>query len=184
MKEIWKDIVGYEGLYQVSNLGRVKSLARVDKNKNGRPLPIKERILSPRDNGVGYYGVSLCRSSIQKRCLIHRLVAQHFIENQGDKPMVNHKDGDPSNNTVSNLEWVTMRENVCHGLKKSGSRKKSSKFPGVHLNPRNIKRKWKSVVFVGGIHKYIGSFSTEEEAHKAYQGALTANSISNKYAKV
>ena len=101
MEEIWKDIKGYEGLYQVSNLGRVKSL------KFG-----KERILKPGRKKIGYLIVLLYdNNGICKWFRIHRLVAEAFIPNPNNLPEVNHKDEDKSNNRVSNLEWCTRQYN-------------------------------------------------------------------------
>lgn len=97
IQEDWKDIKGYEGSYQVSNLGNVKSL-------------IKNIILSKFDNGKGYKKVNL----LKKQFYIHRLVALNFIENPLNKPQVNHKDGNKQNNNVENLEWCTSKENINH----------------------------------------------------------------------
>jgi hypothetical protein len=99
--EIWKDINGTDGLYQISNLGRVKSFCRG-----------KERILKIHDNGKGYYIVSLGRK--RKDVKVHRLVAKEFIPNPKNKKEVNHIDGNTKNNSVNNLEWVTHSENCIH----------------------------------------------------------------------
>ncbi len=184
MEEIWKDIEGYKGLYQVSNLGRVKSIARLEYNKNGRPLPIKERFLRPRSNGVGYVMVTLCKNKVQERRLIHRLVAFAFLDNPNGKKMVNHINGMPLDNTLTNLEWVTMRENVSHGLLKNGSRKKSSIYPGVHFNKVNTHKVWKAMIYNNGKHIYVGNFYTEEDAYKAYLDKLITLGIDNKYSKL
>jgi hypothetical protein len=107
--EIWKDIPEWEGLYQVSNLGRVKSLR-------------KRIILKPLKLRKGYLGVEFRESNKRKHFRVHRLVALVFIPNPENKPEVNHKDGIKSNNHVDNLEWCTASENVQHaydtGLKK------------------------------------------------------------------
>ena len=104
MKEIWKDIEGYEGLYQVSNFGRVRSL------KNG-----KVRILKPLTNKNGYLRVQLYKNNSLKTIFIHRLVAMAFIPNPNNLPMVNHKDEDKTNNIVSNLEWCDAKYNSNYG---------------------------------------------------------------------
>lgn len=110
MKEVWKDIKGYEGLYQVSNLGRIKSLPRKRTIKT-------ERILSPKFNKGGYLEVALCKNSKYKMCRVHRLVASAFIQNPENKREVNHIDGNKLNNKADNLEWVTPSENIRHAFK-------------------------------------------------------------------
>lgn len=101
--EVWKDINGYEGLYQVSNLGNVKSL------KYG-----KERILKPDVSKFGYLFVDLCKNNICKSFRVHRLVAIVFIPNLENKEQVNHINGIKTDNMVQNLEWVTAKENIQH----------------------------------------------------------------------
>ena len=106
MMEIWHDIEGYEGLYQISNKGRVKSLYKGS-----------ERILKPRLNSSGYYFITLCNDSVSKQFQLHRLVAQAFIPNLYNKPQVNHLDENKLNNCVNNLEWVTAKENNNYGTR-------------------------------------------------------------------
>ena len=101
--EIWEDIEGYEGIYQVSSLGKVKSL-----NFNHTK---KEKILKPFFNRDGYLSVNLYKEGKRKQYLVHRLVAKVFIPNPENKLEVNHKDEDKTNNKVENLEWVTSKEN-------------------------------------------------------------------------
>lgn len=113
-KEIWKDIKGYEGLYQISNKGRVKSLARVIKRNNGRELPLKERIKNDVYDNKGYSRINLSKNGKSKKHSVHRLVANAFLIKQKHQDQVNHIDGDKKNNDVSNLEWCTGKENVRH----------------------------------------------------------------------
>ena len=108
MKEEWRDIKDYEGLYQISNLGRVKSL-----NYNRTK---KEKILKPR-NSQGYLHVTLVKNSKCKGFTVHRLVAMHFIENPNNYPEVNHKDENKQNNKVENLEWCTDKYNKNYGTR-------------------------------------------------------------------
>lgn len=117
MKEIWKDIEGYEGLYQISNLGRIKSLKRMMKNRK-----CEEIIKSPSKSEKGYLRIALCKNGKIKYVSVHRLVANAFIPNLQNKPCVNHKDCDTSNNNVNNLEWCTYKENnsyLNHHLKRN-----------------------------------------------------------------
>lgn len=104
IKEEWRDIEGYENLYQVSNLGRVKSL------KFG-----KEKILKLKKTWDGYCIVGLCQQNKRKDYLVHRLVAQTFIDNPQNLPQVNHRDENPLNNDVQNLEWCTPKQNINYG---------------------------------------------------------------------
>jgi hypothetical protein len=117
--EVWKQIEGYEGLYEVSNLGNVKSVARVV-NRKGHDLTIPERILSPNKTKATKrhpnvrFSVELWKENKRKRVLVHKLVAEAFIQNPFGKPQVNHIDGNPTNNYAENLEWVTNSENLKH----------------------------------------------------------------------
>lgn len=111
MNEIWKDIEGYNGLYQISNLGRVKSLGR-----RGKGCSLEDRILKPMINKDGYHLVNLKDiNHVAKWFTVHRLVALHFIPNPNDYKEINHKDEVKSNNIVANLEWCTREYNVSYG---------------------------------------------------------------------
>lgn len=101
-EEVWKDIEGYEGLYKVSNFGRVKRVTTGRILKNGK-------------NRGGYLYVNLCKQGVTSNKRIHRLVAQAFIPNPENKQDINHIDEDKTNNIVSNLEWTTRKENLNHG---------------------------------------------------------------------
>lgn len=117
MLEIWKDIPEYEGLYQVSNLGRVKSLERVVISKKGQVFEVEEKILKTigRSRNRQYLAVHLCRNSATKTASVHRLVATAFIPNPSNLPFINHKDENPGNNDASNLEWCTPAYNNAYG---------------------------------------------------------------------
>lgn len=122
MKEIWKDIKDYEGLYQVSNLGRVKRVKT-------------DRILKPSKQIHGYLLVNLYKNNVSAKKRIHRLVAQAFISNSENKPQVNHIDENKTNNVVSNLEWVTSKENINHGT----HNERVSKTQSIPIIATNIK---------------------------------------------
>ena len=109
---MFKNIKGYEGLYQVSDKGQVLSL---EKKRGHRIYPRK--ILTIITDETGYSKVSLFKNGKTKRCLIHRLVAQAFLKNNNNYPQVNHKDGNKANNTIENLEYCTASENMKHAVK-------------------------------------------------------------------
>lgn len=116
MLEIWKDIKGYEGLYQISNFGRIKSLPK--KRINGTNFYIqKEKILKLQLKTKRYLGINLTKNKMHKNFLVHRLVAEAFIDNPYDLPQVNHKDCNKLNNNINNLEWCTQEENLNHALR-------------------------------------------------------------------
>lgn len=116
MEEEWRDIKGYEGYYQVSNMGRVKSLDRyVKTNKGGKTL-LKSKIMKPMER-KGYMRVSLTKNNFDKTYSIHRLVGIAFIPNPDNKPQINHINGNRSDNRVENLEWCTNGENQKHAYK-------------------------------------------------------------------
>lgn len=110
MKEIWKDIPNYEGEYQVSNLGRVKSFRASSKYGSQ-----KEYILNPTTKENGYCNVTLYGKYGRHKFLVHRLVAEAFIPNPNGYPQVNHKDENPLNNAANNLEWCTAEYNNAYG---------------------------------------------------------------------
>lgn len=112
--EIWKDITDYKGLYQISTLGRVRSVDRMRKSKHHGVSKVKGRILTPLIQD-GYYLVTLCKDNKMKHFRIHRLVAEAFITNPNNFPFINHIDEDKSNNKVENLEWCTREYNNNYG---------------------------------------------------------------------
>jgi len=116
MKEIWKDIKNYEGLYQVSNLGNVKVLDRIVNSaiKNNNKVKRLGKTLK-QYNKQGYMQVVLTYNKIRKYCNVHRLVAEAFIPNPNNLPQVNHIDENPLNNRVDNLEWCTAKYNCNYG---------------------------------------------------------------------
>ena len=133
MDEIWHDIEGYEGLYQISNKGRVKSLYKGS-----------ERILRPGIDGSGYMFVCLCYDNVRKYFKLHRLIAQAFIPNPENKPQVNHLDECKINNTLENLEWTTAKENINFGTHNERSAKARSKQILQYSKSGDFIREWKS----------------------------------------
>lgn len=125
MNEIWKDIEGYEGLYQVSNLGRVRSLERF--NVNSGVYQNRVRVLKQSHNRRGYKTVTLIKRKARKTVTVHRLVAKAFLENPKMLPQVNHKDENKENNAVGNLEWCDNRYNYSYGTRVERVTKKLQK---------------------------------------------------------
>jgi NUMOD4 motif/HNH endonuclease len=115
--EIWKQVKGYEGIYEVSSLGRVQTSLNKTTHSVTRGTRVwKQRVLKQKTDKNGYKRVSLWKDKNQNTLLVHRLVAIAFIDNPEEKGFVNHKDGDPSNNCVSNIEWCTSKENLLHAF--------------------------------------------------------------------
>lgn len=154
--EEWKAIVGCEGYYEISNLGRVKRIKRT-KWSDGK-------ILKAKIDRYGYLVVHLSFNKITLYKTIHRLVGIAFIPNTENKPEINHKKGIKYRNMVWELEWVTMRENQRHRSLMTPS---SSKHIGVYWNKAN--KNWRTRIIINRKSIEIGSFSTEEEAAKAYE---------------
>lgn len=111
--EVWKDIKDYEGFYQGSNWGRVKSLERIDCIGHHR----KERILKPKKDKYGYLQVNLWKNGKKKTFTVHRLVTEAFIPNPNNLPCINHKDECKTNNNVNNLEWCDNKYNNAYGTR-------------------------------------------------------------------
>ena len=140
--EVWRDIEGYEGMYQVSDKGRVRSM------KFG-----KVKILKPSKDGGGYIFVYLCKNGKKKMCKIHRLVAQAFIHNTNSLPQINHKDEDKTNNKVENLEWCSAKYNNNFGTRiqrvaEKMTNGKLSKPVLQYTKDGKLVREWKSLMDV------------------------------------
>ena len=143
-EEIWKPVVGYDGLYSVSSLGRVRSEERYIWCKNGRVCKYKNKILKQSKRGSGYYFVFLCRNGENVKKNIHRLVAEAFLPNPDNLPKVNHKDECKTNNRVENLEWCTQKYNVNYGTGIKRLREKISKQVIQYTLNNEFVREWPS----------------------------------------
>lgn len=165
--EIWRDIPGYEGYYQASSLGRIKSLSRTIVVDGRFNRSYKERVLKERVGNRGYYLVNLWKESIQYTVQVHQLVAIAFLNHKpnGYNMIINHIDFNTLNNRVENLEIVTARENTNKKHLKS-----SSQYVGVSWFKNTSK--WASRIDVKGNCLTLGYFEKEYDAHLAYQKAL------------
>ena len=161
--EVWRDIPEYVGLYQVSNLGNVRSLQRVD--SRGRKL--KGRVLKATLCSPNYISVGLCKDGKPKTITVHKLVAYAFLNHKpcGYELVVNHIDTNPTNNNLNNLEVTTQRKNTNKKHIKS-----SSKYVGVCWNKKS--KKWKAAIKIEDKIKYLGLFTDEKEAAQAYINEL------------
>ena len=137
MEEIWKDIEGYEGLYQVSNMGRVKSVERM-KWSGKCYYKAPERILKPRKNGGGYLVVMLSKNGKVKTCRVHRLVATAFIPNPNNLPQINHIDENKGNNHMENLEWCDSKYNNNYG---THNKRVSEKLRGRKQSKESVEKR-------------------------------------------
>lgn len=182
MKEIWRDIKGYEGLYQVSNMGNVKSLSRKVKCLNNKYRTINGKVLKIMQMNNGYLFVGLWKNNKTERKLVHRIVAETFIPNPENKPEVNHIDGDKHNNNVENLEWCTRSYNTLHsytiGLREKQRNKirqnnilNKSKIVIQYDLQGNLIKEWESVSAIAKHYNYSqGAISNccRHERNKAY----------------
>lgn len=139
IEEIWRSIKGYEGLYEVSSYGRVRSLDRYDSSNHFR----KGKLLKLKKENNGYIRITLCKCGIEKMYMVHRLVANEFIDNPYKLPQINHKDENPTNNRVDNLEWCNQEYNNKYGLRLKRIRNinvKNGLWTG--LSKKEYNKKW------------------------------------------
>lgn len=137
--EIWKDIEGYEGLYQISDKGRIKSLQRISKFGKNKKI-LKERIMTQKVTRFGYHTIRLSKNGKKNDYSVHRLVAKAFIENTNNLPQVNHKDENKDNNCIENLEWCSSSYNINYGNRnRKVSKKISQKVAKLGLDGKVIK---------------------------------------------
>lgn len=158
--EEWKNVIGYEGLYEVSNTGQVRSLDRYVKYSNGRIHLHKGKVLSSGKDKYGYLAVCLSCNGKQKIIKIHRLVAEAFIPNPNNLPQVNHKDEVKTNNRVDNLEWCDHKYNVNYGHRTENAINTRVKngyadpdFIGFGLNEKDYMKEYSRIYYERNIEK-------------------------------
>jgi hypothetical protein len=164
--EIWKEVKGYEGIYQISSFGRVKSLSRTIKREDF-DIKLKEKILVNFNNSNGYLHVTLNKNGISKNVKIHQLVAIAFLNLKPDgthKVVVDHIDNNKHNNNLENLQLLNNRQNS------SKEQRGFSKYTGVGFAKREMK--WRAYISINNKYNHLGYFKTELEAHYAYQNAI------------
>jgi hypothetical protein len=179
MTEEWRPIKDYEGFYEVSNLGRVRSVDRIVKSSKSRTGLKKHngKILRPGTMN-GYRMIILSKFGKTNSALVHRLVAHAFVRNTSNFIEVNHLNGIKEDNRAENLEWTNRRENASHSKLKGGS----SKYVGVSWkSSTNI---WLANIKIKGRSIHLGYFNDELDARDAYLAALEEYNLVNKYAEV
>ena len=170
MIEEWKDIPGYEGFYEVSSSGLVKSLKRTCLSPRGyRTVP--ERMLKPRLK-KGYLNIGIQKDGRRKFYGVHQLVAMAFLQHtpNGHNDVINHKNSIKTDNRLDNIEVVDVRYNTIYSIDKSTT---TSKYIGVYWNKRDCR--WSASVSVSGKRTWLGYFDTEYDAHLSYENFLKNN---------
>ena len=149
-KEIWRPIKGYEGLYEASNLGNVRSVDRVIVYSNGRKHFLKGKILKPVKNQEGYLFLWLFKDSKRKTFKVHRIIMNTFVPNPSNLPQINHKDEDKTNNCVDNLEWCDAKYNINYGTRtEKVAIKKSKSVLQIDANTEKIIAEYSSATEAG-----------------------------------
>lgn len=161
--EKWVDINGFEGLYRVSNTGKVRSVPRRSKNNGSYSgyVTVKSKELKQTVNRHGYHVITLYKSGVRYFKIVHRLVAESFIYNPNNYKEVNHIDMNKSNNNVANLEWCDREYNINHMYKNKNT---SSKYKGVSFDKN--RKLWQSYVDINKKRLSLGRFETEEDANQ------------------
>lgn len=171
MEETWKDVVGYEGLYKISNFGRIKSIPRgkkkIYRTKGYVPRISKEKILNPTKAYDGYMIIGLHNYGIHRLYPVHVLVAETFIRNKLYGECINHKDMDKSNNNLENLEIITYSKNSFY--KKMSRKGLKNRYRGVYKRTDcKRKMKWSARIIKDYRIILIGDYKTQKEARAAY----------------
>lgn len=170
-EEIWRPIIGYEELYEVSNFGRVRSLDKrvrmISRSGNESFRIVKGKVLTPQVRKDGYVMIVLYRDTKPEGKLIHHLVYEAFVDLYIKGLVVDHIDKDRANNRLDNIQQITQRKNVIRSVNKD---RKTSKYTGVRkrFNQGYDRPIYQANISINGTPTYLGSFATEEAAHNAY----------------
>lgn len=167
-KEFWKDIEGYEGLYQISNYGRIRSLKfKNNVCEKNRTIVMKQNLRN------GYFVINLRKNTKRKSFQVHRLVAQAFIKNPFNYPVVNHIDYNPQNNNAENLEWCTQKQNVRHSICNMKGKSHNINNPNYGITYRKKQNKYELSIK----KKYYGRYKTLKEARRKRDEVLSELNI-------
>lgn len=168
MQKIWKPITGYEGLYEVSNYGEIRSVDRLITYKTGNKYRVKGRVLKSGASGTGYLQCNLCANGKRKTVYNHKIVAQEFLGHTPTKgKVVDHIDNNRINNRLDNLQIISQRENCTKEMR-------NGLLPGVSVpaDMKNSIKRFRAIAYINGKNKHLGNFATEQEAHEAYLAAI------------
>lgn len=181
-KEIWKDVEGYEEFYQISNFGEVRSKDRWRNNGSKSRYLLKSKTMTKSKTTTGYWKIGFFKDGKRREFKIHRLVAFAFIPNPENKPNINHKDGNPLNNHISNLEWCTQSENLQHayetGLRKTNFHKYLNEITREYLEEEktsiwDLARKYKCSHF--SITKYFNKNGIKIKSSSSVRDVYNVN---------
>lgn len=174
--EFWRSVVGYEGLYEVSNFGRIKGMEKIRTAKGGSYIR-NEQIIIQSIHHNGYKVIGMTKNGKRKSFESHRIIAMSFLPNPDNKAEVNHINLDRGDNSLENLEWTSRRENLSHGFKNKIC---SSQYRGVAYN-KNTKKWIAYCSFNGKLIRMGYKFDNELDAARAYNNKLDELNIENKY---
>lgn len=176
---MYKDVIGYEGEYQITESGVVRSLDRLCVDSLGRKRFRKGVVLSPDIAQNGYYRVTLASSGKKKQFYLHRLIAIHFMENPDNLPQINHKDGNKLNNSLDNLEWCTVQENTIHayklGLIKPASGKDHHNYQKTGSKHERAKKVLGTNIITGATKEYGALVETKKDGFTASEVSRCCN---------
>jgi hypothetical protein len=166
-KEIWKNILGYEDIYEISSFGNIRSVDRIILNKGKYPFFKKGKTINKRISTSNYYIVTLCKNGAVKTFEVHKLIAIAFLNHipNGYNTVVDHIDNNSLNNNLNNLQIITQRKNTS-----KDKANKTSKYTGVYF--RKSTGKYESQIMINKKIKHLGTFSNEIDASIAYEKQL------------